>query len=105
MKRDKYTLLYNNIPIGIVETLDADFPNLWGAFTLFRMDEHPDVRNRIRAFLDYSHEANRLMDLDHVNPVVPSRYESFVSERESAFLDLIESRRWTLVDKAEKRRP
>ncbi|NUQ65920.1 MAG: hypothetical protein HUU20_25945 [Pirellulales bacterium] len=92
MQAESYTLEFRGVSLGIVTRKDSDFPNLWGSFTPLLADDHPEIRDRIEHYRQYSVDADRLMETAF------SQWEASVNENDSEFLDLMECDDWFLVD-------
>jgi hypothetical protein len=90
-----YLLLYGDVEIGAVVERNFDFPNCSGTWVPVTKADHPELRSRVQAYVEYSEHADSLMD-----PDVTPAWEAYVQEREPEFLDLIESSEWALRDDA-----
>lgn len=62
--------------------------------------DHPELRSRVQAYIEYSEHADSLM-----YPDVTPAWEAYVLERGSEFLDLIESSEWALRDDSGTKHP
>src|SRR5438874_6916473 len=102
MAPQPYKLFFGDVEIGTIRQEDCDFPNVWGGFEPSSARDHPDIRERIRRYMEYSREADRLM-LQDDKP--GSEWDRFASQNEAQFLDLIECDEWWLIDAAGKRHP
>ena len=98
----RYVLLYGEVELGEVIQLDADFPNCFGTWTPSPNSDNPEIRSRIRAYVEFSEHADSLMTPDfHLTPA----WEAYTLAREPEFLDLIESASWALRDENGVRHP
>ncbi len=85
----RYVLLYAQVEIGEVIQRDADFPNCSGTWTPSPNSDNPEIRSFIRAYVEYSEQADSLMTPDlHSTPAS----EAYMLE------SLIESTDWALRD-------
>jgi hypothetical protein len=82
----RYVLFYGEVELGEVVQRDADFPNCFATWLPSANIDRPDLRSRIRAYVEYSEQADSPM-----NPDVTPAWEALTREREFEFLDLIES--------------
>jgi hypothetical protein len=87
----RYVLLYGGLEIGEVVEQDSDFPNCFGTWMPSANTDYPELRRRIRAYIEYSEHADSLM-------VGGDEWEAYTGEREPEFNDLIESAEWALRD-------
>ena len=88
-------LLYGDVELGEVTQQDSDFPNCSGTWTPSPNSDNPEIRSRIREYVEYSEHADSLMTPDfHSTPAS----EAYMLEREPGFEDLIESTEWALRD-------
>jgi hypothetical protein len=101
MSHPPYKLLFRDVEIGTIHQKDADFPNVWGSFEPSIGTDHPDTREHIQRYMEYSREAGRLMEQDPGG----GEWDDFVAQNELQFLDLIECVDWWLVDATGERHP
>lgn len=87
-----YTLFYRGVNLGRIELSDWDFPNLTGAFTPETAVDHPEIRRRVKDYMQFRIEADRLARDS------PHSLEEFLDLTEPGFSDLTDSKEWYLVD-------
>ena len=96
----RYVLLYGEVELGEVVQQDSDFPSCFGTWSPSTKTDHPEVRRRISAYVEYSEHADSLMA-----PDITPAWEAYTREREPEFLDLVESAEWALRDMDGARHP
>lgn len=84
----RYTLRFGDVVIAEVVGTTYEFPGAAGTYTLV-----PSVPARV---LEY-HAYSLAEDAIGVEDDYRDRWQSFIDEHESAFLDLIDSDAWALV--------
>ena len=87
-----YRLLYDAIDVGQVTHTDGDFPSCFGTWIPKPLDEEDPVQKHVCRYIEYSIESMRLLDAE--DPT----WEEFAQREEEAFLDLISSECWWLVE-------
>lgn len=87
-----YTLVFRGVNLGRIMLSDWDFPNLSGAFTPETAADHPEIRRRVKDYMQFRIEADRLARDS------PHSLEEFLNLTEPGFFDLIDSKEWYLVD-------
>lgn len=92
-----FTLLYQGVNLGQITLSDWDFPNLTGAFIPETAADHPEIRRRVKDYVQFRIEADRLAR------DTPHSLEEFLNLTEPAFSDLIDSDEWSLVDEQGRR--
>ena len=61
----RYILKFRNAEVGVIESTDEDFPNLWGEFKIDKnVEEKP-----LLAFIELSKRESKLIDEDHVRDI------------------------------------
>ncbi|MFW9995564.1 MAG: hypothetical protein ACFFD4_26235 [Candidatus Odinarchaeota archaeon] len=93
-----YDLYWNETGVGRIEHVDSDFPNLWGVFKLDAELKESDhvLAKRLLAFIDLSIEDSKLLEVEHEKDVSREREE--INRKLDAFIDLIETDDWYLID-------
>ncbi len=82
-----YKLFHDNILIANITQTDADFPNLFGTFTLAKAIP-PHVQN----YIEYRINISKFKDISSKEPM------EYIKQNDGIFLDLIESEAWYLLD-------
>lgn len=95
MSGPAYTLCFRNVEVGTIRRTDADFPNLWGTFSVSPQTSDLETRELVHRYIAYSREADRLMQ---EGDATGDAYDEHVARNEPQFIDLIECGDWCLVD-------
>ncbi|MEM6956849.1 MAG: hypothetical protein AAF645_14240 [Myxococcota bacterium] len=90
-----WSLVFGDIPIATIVQDCADFPTLFGTYTLAEGAERTAKGERIHAYIAMS---------IRVFPLYEEGRDDEAANEEEAFMDLIESEQWALIDAEGQRR-
>ncbi len=86
----RYILKFRSTEVGVIESTDEDFPNLWGEFKIDKnVEEKP-----LLAFIELSKRESKLIDEDHIRDISSDIAE--LEKEMEPYLYFVESDDWTL---------
>jgi len=90
--KQSYALFYRGVKLGRIAMSDRVSPNRVGTLTPETASDHPEIRRRVRDYMQFRIEADRLARDS------PHSLEEFLNLTEPGFSDVMNSVEWYLVD-------